>query len=134
MISNIDNCIEKTKQLTALLEEYKESVIISKHEYYIEKCQNDKISYILVNVKTNEYKIDELYVLERYCRLHKINPYYRHMIDVVYYYKKLEKLVRVDENFICPSYGDKVKEFDDALKVIDVENINNKIHIKLTDF
>lgn len=53
------------------------------------------------------------------------------MIELVWCFEKLEKSQMVDENFIFPSYGDKVNEFNEFLRVIDVENRQNKIFIKL---
>ncbi len=53
------------------------------------------------------------------------------MIELVWCFEKLEKSQMVDENFIFPSYGDKVNEFNEFLRVIDVENKQNKIFIKL---
>jgi len=52
-------------------------------------------------------------------------------IEVVYCYQKLQKTIKVNENFVFPSYGDKVNEFNEFLRVIDVEPKDNKIFIKL---
>ncbi len=53
---------------------------------------------------------------------------------LVYCYQKLEKTVTVDGRFIIPSYGSKVNEFNEFLKVIDVDNRDNKIFITLEEF
>jgi hypothetical protein len=55
------------------------------------------------------------------------------MTELIYCYGKIEKSKKVDENFIFPSYGDKVNEFNKFLIVRDVENKYGKIYIKLED-
>ena len=56
------------------------------------------------------------------------------MIELIWCFEKIEKSVKVDENYIFPSYGDKVNEFNEFLKVVDSENKNGKIYIKLARF
>jgi len=53
------------------------------------------------------------------------------MTELVYCFGKLEKTVKVEDDFIIPSYGDKVNEFNESLIVRDVENKDNKIYITL---
>ena len=53
------------------------------------------------------------------------------MIELVWCFEKLEKSQMVDKIFILPSYGDIVNVFNEFLRVIDVENKQNKIFIKL---
>jgi len=53
------------------------------------------------------------------------------MTELVYCYQRLEKSQQVGENFIFPSYGDKVNEFNEFLIVRKVENKHNKIYITL---
>lgn len=52
---------------------------------------------------------------------------------VVYSFQKLEKTIEVDENFIIPSYGVKVNEFNEWLRVLKVENKQGIFHIKLEE-
>lgn len=56
------------------------------------------------------------------------------MTELIYRFEKLEKTIKVDDNFIIPSYGDKVNEYNEFLKVVDVENKQSKIFIKLERF
>ncbi len=56
------------------------------------------------------------------------------MIDIVYRYKKVEKTVKVNDNFIILSYGDKVNEFNESLKVVDATTNGDTIFIKLEQF
>ena len=56
------------------------------------------------------------------------------MTELIWCFEKLEKNVKVDENYIFPSYGDKVNEFNEFLKVVDSENRNGKMYIKLGRF
>lgn len=56
------------------------------------------------------------------------------MIELIWCFEKIEKSVQVDENYIFPSYGDKVNEFNEFLKVVDAENRNGKMYITLKRF
>ncbi len=56
------------------------------------------------------------------------------MIEIVYRYQKLEKTVKVNDSFIIFSYGDKVNEFNEFLKVVDVSTNGDRILIKLEQF
>lgn len=55
-------------------------------------------------------------------------------MEIKYQFERLIKTEKVHENFIIPSYGDKVNEFNDFLKVVDVTNVNGIIEIKLENF
>ena len=55
-------------------------------------------------------------------------------IELIWCFEKIEKSVKVDENYIFPSYGDKVSEFNEFLKVVDSECRNGKMYIKLARF
>ncbi len=55
-------------------------------------------------------------------------------MEIKYQFERLIKTVQVHENSIIPSYGDKVNEFNEFMKVINVENVNGVIEIKLEKF
>lgn len=56
------------------------------------------------------------------------------MVDLIWCFEKVEKSIKVDENYIFPSYGDTVNEFNEFLKVVDIQNKNGSIYIKLIRF
>lgn len=53
------------------------------------------------------------------------------MKELVWCFEKLQKSQMVGENFLFPSYGDKVNEFNEFLKVTDVESKQGRIFINL---
>lgn len=55
------------------------------------------------------------------------------MIKLIFKYQKLEKSITVDENYIFPSYGDKVNEFNDILRVVDSSYELGVVTITLAD-
>ena len=55
-------------------------------------------------------------------------------MEIIYQFERLRKTVKINENSIIPSYGDKVNEFNDFYKVVDVKNVNGIIEIKLESF
>lgn len=56
------------------------------------------------------------------------------MIQIKWRFEKLEKTEVVDENYIFPTYGDKVNHFNEFLKVVDVECKQNVYYITLKSF
>lgn len=54
--------------------------------------------------------------------------------DLVYCFEKLEKTIKIDGNFIFPSHGEQVNEFNEYLKVAKIEAKFDKIFIRLERF
>lgn len=52
-------------------------------------------------------------------------------MEIKYQFERLIKTVRVHENSIIPSFGDKVNEFNETLRVVDVKTVNGVVEIKL---
>lgn len=56
------------------------------------------------------------------------------MVKLIWCFGKLEKTIEVDDNYIFPSYGDKVNEFNKNLRVVNFENRKGDYYVKLEEF
>ena len=119
---------------------------------YISETYGLKLSTSDLNRQLEPYIAEKYPDIKRHKAIYKItldmknfgehvNEYYNRfninssVTKIVYCFEKLEKSIIVDaKNFTIPSYGNKVNEYNEFLKVVDVEWKQWVCYVKLERF